>query len=378
MKKKLVFVIESLQLGGAEKSLVTLLQNLDFDRYEVDLIIFHQNGFFKDFVPKEVNQIYQPFPRISFFDRLEYFIKRKFKKKYHHAQLFWSLVSKYFTTYHSFYDVAIAYNQGFATYFVHDFINASKKITWLNTDYQKAGYNAQFDVSYYAHFSKIIAVSPEAKDSLIKAFISIDKTLQIEIIKDISDKEIIIQKANDVQEILFDNNYINLVTVARLVKAKGLNLAIESALILKDKGYSFKWYIVGEGSERRFLEKNITKLHLENFVYLLGSTPNPYPYMKAADIYVQTSLFEGLGLTIIEASYLNKPIVCTNFPTAFGIIEHQKTGLISKMNAIDLAQNIEKIILDENLKNILIRNLAIVENNDKNVSLEKFNELLNK
>lgn len=375
MKKKIVFVIESLQLGGAEKSLVTLLQNLDFDKYAVDLITFQKNGFFKDFVPNEVNQIFLPFPRLSFFDRLQYLVKRKLKIKYHHAQLFWPLVSKYFTTCHSFYDVAIAYNQGFATYFVHDFINASKKITWLNTDYQKAGYNAQFDGSYYAHFSKIIAVSPEAKDSLIKAFIRIDKVLEIEFIKDISDKEIIIQKANDVQEILFDNNYINLVTVARLVKAKGLNLLLESALILKDKGYSFKWYIVGEGSERRFLEKKITELHLENFVYLLGSTPNPYPYMKAADIYVQTSLFEGLGLTVIEASYLNKPIVCTNFPTAYGVLKNQDTGLICEMNADSISNSIEKLILNEDLKNKLILNLSKMECNDKQTTLLAINNL---
>lgn len=375
MKKKIVFVIESLQLGGAEKSLVTLLQNLDFDKYVVDLITFQENGFFKDFVPNEVNQIFLPFPRLSLFDRLQYLVKRKLKIKYHHAQLFWPLVSKYFTTCHSFYDVAIAYNQGFATYFVHDFIHASKKITWLNTDYQKAGYNAQFDVSYYAHFSKIIAVSPEAKDSLMKAFISIDKTLQIEIIKDISDKEIIIQKANDVQEILFDNNYINLVTVTRLVKAKGLNLLLESALILKEKGYSFKWYIVGEGSERRFLEQKIMELHLEKYVYLLGSTPNPYPYMKAADIYVQTSLFEGLGLTVIEASYLNKPIVCTNFPTAYGILKNQETGLICEMNADSISNSIEKLILNEDFKNKLILNLSKIECNDKQITLLSINNL---
>jgi glycosyltransferase involved in cell wall biosynthesis len=92
---------------------------------------------------------------------------------------------------------------------------------------------------------------------------------------------------------------------------------------------------------------------------------------------VQTSLFEGLGLTVIEASYLNKPIVCTNFPTVYSILEHEKTGLIAEMNAIDIANNIERLILDKKLKKVLIKNLTNKENNDKEISLKKVNELFN-
>ena len=98
--------------------------------------------------------------------------------------------------------------------------------------------------------------------------------------------------------------------------------------------------------------------------------------MKACDIYVQTSLFEGLGLTVIEASILRKPIVCTNFPTAFGILKDGETGLIAEMTAESIAENIERLINDVELKNKLIANLSQQKNKDKEESLNKIDQLL--
>lgn len=374
--KKILFVIESLHLGGAEKSLVTLLQNLDYTLYEVDLITFHKEGFFTSLVPNGVNTLYIPSPKISILDRIKYVLKRKSIKGYHHAQLFWPIVRKYFKLQKTTYDIAIAYNQGFATYFVNENIEANKKIAWLNTDYQKAGYNIKFDYPFYIQFKKIIAVSPEAKASLEGALSAINKSLNIEIIKDISDKQEILKKGEEALQTLFDNQCITIVTIARLVKGKGLHMALEAAKLLKDKGYKVKWYIVGEGGERSVLESTINQLHLQDAVVLIGATINPYPYIKACDIYVQTSLFEGLGLSVIEATYFNKPIVCTNFPTAYGILEHQETGLICEMNARAISDAVVQLIVDEELRNKLIYNLSLKENSDKDTTLNLIKNVL--
>ncbi len=376
MKKKILFVIESLHLGGAEKSLVTLLQNLDFSKYEVDLLTFSSGGFFKDFVPEEVRRIVVNPPKIGLYDRLKFALKRKLNNNFHKAQLFWSITGKYYSDFNKSYDVAIAYNQGLSTYFVNQFVQAEKKYAWLNTDYQKAGYNINFDFPLYKNFDKIVAVSPEAKNALEQELKKNRQYFEIEIIKDITDQNMLLKQSEKPMKISFSQDKINIVSIARLVKPKGLNLAVEAGKILIDKGFAIKWYVIGEGSERKNIEQNIKHHQMENHFFLLGADSNPYPYVKNCDIYVQTSLFEGLGLSVIEAALLHKPIVSTNFPTVFGIIENEKTGLIVEMSAEDIAEKIEQLLTDEHLKQRLVNHLSIIENRDKEITLYAVNHLL--
>ena len=348
--KTIVFVIESLHLGGAEKSLVTLLGNLDYSKYNIDLITFKENGPFRELVPNKVNCINLSFPKLTLLDRSKFFLKRKLKTKQHNAQVFWSIVQN---------------------------IIASKKYSWLNTDYKKAGYNISFDYPIYKKFNKIIVVSPESNESFKRELKSFSKELSIAVIKDITDNKAIKLLGKKPLNAPFNLNKINIVSVGRLVTSKGFHLAIKSCKILLDKGYPIKWYLVGEGSERKNLQKLINENHLENHFFLIGADSNPYPYMKNATIYVQTSLFEGLGLTVVEANYLNKPIVSTNFPTVHGILKAGKTGLIAKMNAKSIANQIEILINDVPLREKFIKNSSMEENNDKEESLKKINNLLN-
>lgn len=377
MKRKIVFVIESLHLGGAEKSLVTLLQNLDSAVYDVELLTIVEGGFFKDKVPAWVRWEVIPSAPITLYQRINYFLQKKLSRKKHHAQLLWPIIAKNYTKRAQQYDVAIAYGQGFPTYFVNKKLIADKKYAWLNTDYTKAGYHIQSDYSIYHNFNKIIAVSDEAKESFFQVLSHFGKTLEVEVIKDISDTIRILEQANSQLKFRFDSKKINILSVGRLAASKGFALAIEACKILKGKGYPIHWYIVGEGTERSSLEKQIANNNLEKSFSLVGADTNPYPYMKACDIYVQTSLFEGLGLTVIEAAILQKPIVCTNFPTAYGILKDGETGLIAEMTAESIAENIERLINDDNLRNQLVKNLSLQENDDKEKSLQQINELLN-
>jgi glycosyltransferase involved in cell wall biosynthesis len=375
--KNIVFVIESLHLGGAEKSLITLLQNLDYQQCNVSLILFNTGGLFLNQVPSEVQIIHKNTPYLSIFSRLYYKVVRKLKSAtYHNAQLFWPLIKGQFVLENSSYDIAIAYNQGFATYFVADYINATKKYAWLNIDYKKAGYNINYDYPFYKKFDKVVAVSEEAKISLTTELHKLKKEVHVVIVKDITDKIRVRELGNEKQEVLFPSSKINIVTVGRLAKQKGLGLAVTSCKKLVDKRYDINWYVVGEGGEREYLENAIKENNLNDSFFLLGATENPYTYMKSCDIYVQTSLFEGLGLTVIEASYLNKPIVSTNFDTIYGIIEDGETGLIAEMNPESIASKIERLILDESLRTKFSTNLAKQENKDKEESLRKINELL--
>jgi len=383
MKKQVLFVIESLHCGGAEKSLITLLNNLDYSCLDVSLLMFCKGGAFEKFVTRKV-KIYYYEPLIlnskknHIMGRIKFWILRKFniRKRMHTSQLFWESLGKHIPALDDDHHIAIAYNQGFSTYFVSQRVKSDKKYAWINTDYIKAGYNPSFDYNFYKSFNKVVTVSPEGKDSFISSMKSIDVEIEVNVIKDIVDKDVILSMSKEPLTHPFNNTSINLVTVARLTELKGLKLIPESCRILIEKGYSVHWYIVGEGGERKNIESQIKKSGLEDNITLVGFTDNPYPYMKACDIYVQTSFCEGLGISVIEASLLAKPIVTTNFASAFSIISHGETGLICEMTSDDIARHIELFIENEDLKETVSSNLKNKKVKDKEKSLSAFYSIL--
>lgn len=373
MRRKIVFFIESLKIGGAEKSLLSLLNNLEAGTYDVDLVIIQKGGELEKFIPKWIN--FKPLKlKYSLTSRIYFKILNKLHPKTHKAQLFWKAFEGDIEALEDEYDVAIGWGQGFATYFTAEKIKAKKKFAWVNVDYDKAGYKFKYDKPIYKKIDKIIAISDYVK-GLLKNYIPNDK---IEIIPNIIDSTEVISLS---EMPIKSNQYLQcskfkIVSVGRLAKPKAFDLAIETAHCLKKRKVDFSWFIIGEGSERKYLEGLIEKKGLKDTVILLGFRENPYPYIKFCDIYVQTSLFEGLGRTLIEASILSKPIVSTNFPTVYGIIEDEKTGLIAEMNAEDIAGKIERLILNPDLKNGLVESLKRQINTDKEITLRKVQELL--
>lgn len=371
---KLLFVIESLHIGGAEKSLVTLLKNISND-YQIDLLIFNTGGKLENDVPKNVNIIRKGIS-ISPINRLLFRLNRIIKKPKHNAQLFRKYGLKGASDITKNYDVAIGYNQGFATYFVSEKVVANKKIAWINVDYQKAGYEIEKDIKFYKKFDTIVTVSKPAHDSFVNALQSInEQNISPKIIKDITEIRDVISKSNE-----FKPNYSkesqNIVTVGRLAKAKGYDLAIKATKLLKEKGLNFHWHIIGGGPEQNELEDLIHKNNVESYVTLHGSQTNPYPYVKNADIYVQTSKFEGLGLSVIEATILKKPIITTNFSTASTIIEQGETGIICEMNPKSISASIEKLLSDKELQIKFIDNLDTQADKDKEQTLLQIKNLL--
>ncbi len=376
--KNVAIIIESLNLGGAEKSLVTVLNYIDYSKYKVDLILFNTGGVFESFLPKEVAIIKKDYPRLNYLDRFVFKIKTLFNlKSLHSAQIFFEIIRPKLIKHPPVYDIAIAYNQGFSTYYTALFISSKIKFTWLNTDYKSAGYKIGQDYFYYSHYNSVIAVSEFTKEVFIKELETNKLKLPIQVIKDITDINVLESQSEKKLEVDFSKHSISIVTVGRLSKHKGLHLAVETCKKLVDKGYDVCWYVVGEGSERKNLVKLIKEYGLEDKFILLGMTNNPYPYIKNCTIYVQTSLFEGLGLSLIEAAYLKKPIVTTNFPTSYSILQDGYTGLISKMNSESITEKIEIYLKDKDFMKLIVDNLSKKEHSDTLISIEKINLLLN-
>tara|TARA_R110002167_G_scaffold149980_4_gene343567 strand:- start:5703 stop:6827 length:1125 start_codon:yes stop_codon:yes gene_type:complete len=372
--KKVLFFIESLQCGGAEKSLLTLLNNLDYSNYEISLMVLKTGGEFENLLPSNIKKITVKY-KLRFYERLKFKIFKvlDFRKKNHPAQLFWKSTKNNISVLGLNFDVAIAWGQGFSTYYVSEKVNANKKYAWVNTDYFKAGYNWKQDLDIYQNYNKVIGISEFVKETMQK-FLNKSQVIKIDNI--IDSKEINIRSKAELS-LPFKSNQINIVSVGRLVNHKAFNLAIGACAILINQGINVHLFIIGEGIQRAYLENEIRRLKIGQNCSLLGYQENPYPYIKACDIYLQTSKVEGLGRTIIEASLLNKPIITTNFPTAYTILTNEVTGLITNMNSEDIALTIKRLLSDSNLKENLVKNLIKKENKDKDKTLTSVYELFN-
>lgn len=365
MKKKVLFMIDSLTCGGAEKSIVSLLPLLDYSKIDVTLMLVGRGGVFESYVPQQVRIInYTPgcqtvlqklwlkVCRLLFSVSLRL---NKFRKvPLNSPTLEWMTCSTAIQPYAEHFNVAIAYQQGFPCWYVMEKVNADKKLAWINVDITKTKFRLAYIKKFYDKYDGVIAVS----DALYKILndIGLVEKQRLYRIYDILNEDLIRKQGNEIYGGEVPNKSVpTLTTAARLITFhKGQDLCIEAAKILKDKGYKFQWFFVGEGPDKLKLENLIKEKGLQNEIRMVGLQSNPYPYIKSADIYVQSSRFEGFGLTVTEAKILGRAIVCTNFPTAFNQIEDGKNGIIVEMSAESIALGIEKLLNDETLRQRLM------------------------
>lgn len=395
-KIKLLFVNESLTLAGGEKSLISLLTYLNPEKYQIDLQLFYYGGELESFVPKYVNLL-PPIPYSIFsshnlmknigslykknhfeflLSKLSYSFKLRIGEHNHpeKAQMYWESLHNVIPTKDERYDVAIAYAQGIPTFYVADKIRADKKISWINARPNFHKKNKIFQKHYYQKFDKIVPVSDITNQQLAEIFPDIKYKLHT--ISDIVDYRTITDMVKE-KKINFNPEVFNILTVSRLTYgSKRFDIALEACKLIKDRGLSFHWYAIGKGPNRAMMERYINQNKLENHFSFLGITPNPYPYFKAADLYVQTSEFESFGISIAEARLLNIPIVTTRYDTVAMQITHRKNGLITDLNANAVADGIEQMMKDkflyksivDNLKNEKKENYESVDNFDYLVS----------
>jgi glycosyltransferase involved in cell wall biosynthesis len=377
-QKEILFVIESLSLGGAEKSLTVLLNNLDVNQYQLTVLLFVKHGIFLKNIPASVNVMYHPNLRLRLRERILFKVSKIINlERFHAAQWFWSLFGVSYYDVPKTFDIAIAYSQGFVTYYCATKVQANKKIAWVNTDYHKAGYYANIDLTYYQRFDDIVAVSDVALESFRKSFNQADlKAQRLHAIQDILDVELIRLMSNDPTSFNYQSNKFKLITVCRLSKEKGLDMAVDACVELKKNGLHFQWLVVGEGPMLNQLQDQIIKHEIQNELILLGAVPNPYPFMKQADVYVQTSYFEGFGIALHEAAALKLPLVATDIPAANALVRHELNGLICASNAISIAQSIMRLYQSPDLHKKMHIELENYQSNKKQ-SLHLINQLFN-
>lgn len=395
--KKILISSFSMGIGGVERSLINMLENFDYDNYDLDLMLYKHEGEFMEFIPSKVNLLneidgYNDFGvpiknliqkgkislasarlRAKFISTVIKKVKHIEDISYYQDQLSKKLSQPYLNSLDKKYDVAISY------VWPHDFIankvKANKKIAWIHTDYSTIEIDRKYDLEIWNKFNYIISISEECTNSFLKVYPTLkDKIIYME---NITSPEFIKKMAEDKieEEIINDNTY-KLVTVARLSPPKGIDNAVRAMKILKDRGIdNIKWYVIGYGPEEDKIKTLIEDLDLKEQFILLGKKTNPYPYIKHCDLYVQPSRYEGKAVTITEAQILQKPILVTNYPTAKSQITNNVDGMITELSINGIADGIEQMINNKELTERLIKNTG-EKNYSNSYELEKLYNLL--
>lgn len=395
--KKILISSFSMGIGGVERSLINMLENFDYDNYDLDLMLYRHEGEFMEFIPSKVNLLneidgYSDFGvpiknliqkgkislasariRAKFVSTVIKKVKHIEDISYYQDQLSKKFSQPYLSRLDKEYDVAISY------VWPHDFIankvKANKKIAWIHTDYSTIEIDRKYDLEIWNKFNYIISISEECTNSFLKVYPTLkDKIIYME---NITSPEFIKKMAEDkIEEEIINDNAYKLVTVARLSPPKGIDNAVRAMKVLKDRGLeNIKWYVIGYGPEEEKIKMLIDDLDLKEQFILLGKKTNPYPYIKHCDLYVQPSRYEGKAVTITEAQILQKPILVTNYPTAKSQITNNVDGMITELSINGIADGIEQMINNKELTERLIKNTG-EKNYSNSYELDKLYNLL--
>ncbi|MGL5989240.1 glycosyltransferase [Cetobacterium sp.] len=363
MKKKVLFMVINMNVGGVEKALLNKLKTMSPKEYSVRVLMLEKYGGFLDSIPDWIEIDY-----IKGYDKIKYifnnppkkvildFIKNKqfFKAAYYfmlflilkitgsRELLLKSLFSNY-SNYSEKYDSAIAYAGPMALidYYILKKVKADKKIGWIHFDVTTIGLDKNLVKSIYKDFHEIRIVSNDAKikfDSIFPEFKEKTKVVYNDILKDE-----ILKLSNEKG---FQDNYtgLRLLTVGRISKEKGQDLAIAALKKLVDSGVEARLYLVGDGAFKNSCLELAQSLMIEDKVIFLGTKKNPYPYMKECDIYIQPSRYEGYCITLAEALVFNKFIVATKFTGALEQLRYNEKSSIVDYSSDAISDGIKKLI----------------------------------
>ena len=364
MKKKILIASYDLEIGGVERSLISMLNNFDYERYDVELLLYNHSGEFMPLILKDVKLLPENTKYKSIRLGIGTLIKageynlafQRLRAKYgyeyrkdkslddtYQMQLMWKYCNPYFPKVEEEYDVAISYL--WPHNFVAEKVRAKKKIAWIHTDYSNISPDRNIDLEVWDKFDSIVGVSEKCVATFLKLYPSLKKKCVV--VENITSPEFIRKMSEEQVSEEFEKDKFNLLTVARFSHAKGIDQGVEAIKLLRDRGIdNIKWYIVGYGGDENKIRELITRYSLEDMIEILGKKDNPYPYMKMCDLYMQPSRYEGKAVTVVEAQILAKPVLITNYPTAHSQVVNEVDGEICELSIDGIANGVEKFYRD--------------------------------
>ena len=399
-----VFIaIHYLELGGAEISLIGLLQSLDYSKYDVDLFVYSHRGELMDFISKEVNLL----PEVKEYAQIERPLKdvirdgywkialarlkakmqfRRYVRRNHPKdgsavfQYVSSAVSPYLPSlkYLGEYDLAISFLTPHNI--VLEKVKAKRKAAWIHTDYSRIDVNTDMELPIWSSFDHIVSISQEVTKSFVSRFPSLQqKIIEIENIlsaKFVRERAELISPQEVALEMKREEGETVLLSVGRFCEAKNYDNVPDICRRIIKAGCPVKWYLIGYGGDEPLIRRKIVETGMEDNVIILGKKANPYSYIKACDIYVQPSRYEGKSVTVREAQILCKPVVITDYPTARSQVRDGVDGVIVPMDNEGCAAGIVSLIIDSERQGSLVEYEMVNDFGNESVS-RKIDILLN-
>ena len=373
--RKILISSFDMEVGGVERSLISMLNNFDYENNEVDLMLYRHTGDFMNLLTDKVNLLEENKSYSTFRKGIGQTIKEgnvflgasrllakligELSKKDNknntesvvQMQLMWKYALPFLPKLNKEYDVAISYL--WPHYFIAEKVKAKTKIAWIHTDYSTIETDIKMDLKMWDKFDYIMAVSQECKNAFLKKYPGLHN--KVKVMENITSPDFIRKMSEEkVDDDISKDNSFKLLSVARLSHAKGIDNAVKALRILHDRGLTnIKWYVVGYGGDEAMIKELIAENKLKDSFILLGKKTNPYPYMKACDIYVQPSRYEGKAVTVGEAQILGKPVIITNYTTAKSQVRENIDGYICELSIDGIANGIEKLYREQDVKEFL-------------------------
>lgn len=394
MKKKMLIIGITMAAAGSEKSFLSFAKSaIDYEKYDVDLLLAKKTGDFLSQVPKEIRILgmgaggnfflidknnastilmkdYLLKNPLRIFSFLPYYMAVKTakdkKERSFAAHRMWLHAMQSMKNLEEEYDVALAFWGDRTMFYMIDKVRAKTKIAWLHFDYHNPPREDAVYLPYFAKCNKIVTVSAQIGESLKKALPAIaDKVVTVE---NIIVKEDIFAKAKEDADFGDDFQGIRIVTVGRICPQKGYDLALPAIARLINEGYDLKWYIIGGGGGEfaEALRAEVEKYHLCERVSFLGISGNPYAFMNRAEIYMQPSRHEGKPIAVEEAKVLGVPILVTNYASAEEQLDGGNLGFITEISEDGIYFGLKKLLDAPDFRQHLRRNLAEFSKNDSN------------
>lgn len=371
MKKKLLFVINTLSRAGAETALLALLNSLNPEQVEVSLFVLMGQGELVPELPGYVRVLNKSIQSESVLTAAgrKYMartmgkamlsrgtILRKFpymvsqtavmvkRGRFSVEKLLWPVLAEGAPRLEEEFDLAVAYLEGGSAYYVANFVKAKKKAAFIHIDYAQAGYNRKIDGDCYLKFDRIFTVSKEIQEPFLKIYPELAQ--RMDVFHNILDVQRIYRLSKEPGGFPDDFDGVKILTVGRLKAQKALEVSIDAMRLLKDSGVKARWYVLGEGDQRAFLENHIRQQGLEQDFILMGAVGNPYPWFAQADLYVHCSRFEGKSIAIQEALLLGCPVVVSDCSGNREQLTDGVNGQLCQLSADEIARTIRQLLAD--------------------------------
>lgn len=369
--KKILFVINTLGRAGAEKALIELLKTFKNYEYEVFLYVIMGQGEQIHDIPSHVrvlNSHYDDFSVLTgagrrrmakkvcgaFFRNGGLLRKTGFliknmaamvkSRRFLADKLLWRIMAEGAQRFDISFDLAVAWLEGASAYYVAEYVKAERKAVFIHIDYESAGYTRQLDQGCYENYDRIYAVSEEVREHFLAFYPEYEG--KTDVYYNIIDREEIWKKAQEKGGFTDDYEGFRILSVGRLTWQKAYDIAIEAMRILRDKKYQIRWYVLGEGDQRKKLEKKIRMLGLQDDFRLLGAVDNPYPYYVQTDLYVQVGRYEGKSIAIQEAQVLGCAVIVSDCSGNRGQITDGEEGIVCELSPAAIAESIAELYED--------------------------------